>query len=120
MFSKILLSCLLSIPLIFCGLSVPIQETSLDSNNAVIKSSAISDDDLISETSADLLASDDKTLTDVNIVNYDLSSGATTFEYFDMYSYEAKNSNGTNSVNKSSLNTSVGNAVAEVNVPFLI
>lgn len=35
MFSKILLSCLLSIPLIFCGLYVPVQETSLDSNNTL-------------------------------------------------------------------------------------
>ncbi|HIR39240.1 MAG TPA: trypsin-like serine protease [Candidatus Coproplasma stercoripullorum] len=117
MFSKILLSCLLSIPLIFCGLSVPIQETSLDSNNAVIKSSAISDDDLISETSADLLASDDKTLTDVNIVNYDLSSGATTFEYFDMYSYEAKNSNSINELSSNSSVNDVGGALDEVNVP---
>lgn len=75
---------------------------------------------MVGNTSADLFASDDKTLTDVNIVNYNVSTGATTFEYFDKYSYEKKNSNGTNSVNKSSLNTSVGNAVAEVNVPFLM
>ena len=36
-------------------------------------------------TSADLFASDDKTLTDVNIVNYNVSTEATTFEYFDKY-----------------------------------
>lgn len=101
MFSKILLSCLLSIPLIFCGLYVPVQETSLDSNNTVIKSSAVSAEDVVNNTSVDLLASDDKTLTDVNIVNYDVSSGATTFEYFNKYSFEAKNGNSANSINES-------------------
>ena len=72
---------------------------------------------MISETSADLLASDDKTLTDVNIVNYDLSSGATTFEYFDMYSYEAKNSNSINELSSNSSVNDVGGALDEVNVP---
>ena len=71
----------------------------------------------VNNTSVDLLASDDKTLTDVNIVNYDVSSGATTFEYFNKYSFEAKNGNSANSINESSLNASVGNAVGEVNVP---
>lgn len=97
-----------------CGLYVPVQETSLDSNNTVIKSSAVSAEDVVNNTSVDLLASDDKTLTDVNIVNHDLSTGTTTFEYFDMYSYEAKN---TNSTNELSSNSSVSNAVGEVNVP---
>ena len=72
---------------------------------------------MISETSADLLASDDKTLTDVNIVNHNVSTGATTFEYFDKYSYEARNESSSNSIDDSSLNTSSGSAVGEANVP---
>lgn len=104
-------------PLVLGGTTISVQEVSTGSNNTIIKNSAVSNEIVVDETSAELLASDDKTLTDVNIVNYNLSTGATTFEYFNMYSFEAKNSNSSNSVNELSLNSSIGNAVGEVNMP---
>ena len=85
MLCKLITTFLLAMPLLFGGIFVPIQRAGMDVNNTVIKNSAISDENMAGNTSADLFASDDKTLTDVNIVNYNVSTGATTFEYYDKY-----------------------------------
>lgn len=78
MFCKIIATFLLAMPLVLGGTTISVQEVSTGSNNTIIKNSAVSNEIVVDETSAELLASDDKTLTDVNIVNYNLSTGATT------------------------------------------